>query len=96
MKLTHQVYVQLPNGGRMWVASTTSLQQAGEYVRTLNSTSDSTYSIVDMRLRRPVEAPEIKAVKYREHSVGLLTELGKYLKRWIGFWRITINALTGS
>jgi hypothetical protein len=88
MKLTHQLYLQLPNGGRMWVASTTSLKEARECLRSFDLASPGTYSIVDMRSRRSVEAPEAKTVEYRQDSVGL--------KRWIGFWRSTINALTGS
>jgi hypothetical protein len=56
MKLTHQVFLQLPYGGRLWVASATSLKQAREYLPTLDSTSPETYLIVDARSRRLVEA----------------------------------------
>jgi hypothetical protein len=64
MKMTHQVFLQLPLGGRLWVASATSLEQASEYWRTFDSTSPETYLIVDARSRRLVEASEAKSAEW--------------------------------
>jgi len=64
MKLTHQVFLQLPLGGRLWMASATSLKQASEYLRTFDSTSPDTYLIVDLRSRRLVEASEVKTADW--------------------------------
>jgi hypothetical protein len=58
MKLTHQVFMQLPHGGRLWVASATSLQDASEYSRALAAKTPGTYVIVDLRSQgvvKPIE-----------------------------------------
>jgi hypothetical protein len=59
----------------MWVASTTSLRQAREFVRSLNSTSDGTYSIVDMRSRRVVEPSEGSAAETMSLSQRLMAPI---------------------
>jgi len=58
MKLTHQVFLRLPHGGRLWMASATSLKEASEYQRALAASSPGTYLIVDARSRRLVEPME--------------------------------------
>jgi hypothetical protein len=55
MKLTHQVFLQLPEGSRMWMASASSLKEATEYVRNFDSISPGTYLIVDVPSRQVVE-----------------------------------------
>jgi hypothetical protein len=59
MKLTHQVFLQLPHGSRMWAASTTSLEEARQCVARFSSVSSgSIYVILDVRTGRFVDPTE--------------------------------------
>ena len=58
MKLTHKVFFELPHGGRLWMASASSLKDASDYLRSFAATSPGTYLIVELRSRglvKPVE-----------------------------------------
>jgi hypothetical protein len=54
MRMTYQVFLELPNGGRLWVTSAPNLKQAKNELTLLSSTQPGTYLIVDAHSKKAV------------------------------------------
>lgn len=57
MRTAYEVFLELPNGGRMWVTSAATWRRAKSDLEALNSANPATYLIVDRRSRSVVNTP---------------------------------------
>jgi hypothetical protein len=58
MPFTHDIFLELPCGGRMWVASARNLKHAKECLKTLALTAPGVYLVYDLRSKQQVTLPE--------------------------------------
>jgi len=85
MRTAYEVFLELPNGGRMWMTSAATLKQAKSDLEALNSANPATYLIVDRRSRSVVNAPrwqrvlsEVSEILLRE-TVGVINGVAQSL-----------------
>lgn len=83
MKMAYQVFLELPNGGRLWVTSAPSLRQAKDQLAVLSSTQPGVYLIADARSRRAVTDCQVHFTRvwgtWLREIVGVIDGVGQSL-----------------
>jgi hypothetical protein len=71
MRMAYQVFLELPNGGRLWVTSAPNLKQAKNELKVLSSTQPGTYLIVDARSKKVADSADWQT--YFTRAWGILS-----------------------